>query len=257
VPKLLPGGVKYGDRYIGIQVSFPPALDEYFQVKHIKRGAEPVEKLREELRKALQKPIKAARDRVRDLWEETRKDTPPTPDDTSGGRKTAENVAKTSNPGLPSGKAGLTMPPEEEERRLRQVAADVGLKDPVKQDEFIKHAKQKPVVAVDVEWSNNSLFQIEHLTHTVVVRINRRHPFVQQAYLPLRDTIKSGVDGLHPQQIVSLLEKAADGIDLLFFAYAKAENMSQKPDEDYGLLRDFWGTFASVYIRDLGKVPVS
>jgi hypothetical protein len=257
VPKFLPDGIDWVDCYVGIQIAFPPALDEYFQVKHIKRGAEPIEKLREALRKELKKPVTESRKRVRKLWLETKKDAPKKPDDASGGRTGPEDIAKKADPGLPSGKAGLTVPPSEEEARLRQAAADVGIKDPVKQDEFIKHAKQKPMVALDVDLSGSGLLELEHLTHTVLVRINRRHPFVKQVYQPIRDAITAGLEGMEPQQIVSLLEKAADGIDLLFFAYAKAENMSQQPDEDYGMLRDDWGKFAAVYVRDRSKMSVS
>jgi hypothetical protein len=62
---------------------------------------------------------------------------------------------------------------------------------------------------------------------------------------------------MEPHQMVSLMEKAADGIDLLFFAYAKAENQSQDPEEDYLMLREDWGKFTSVYARDRSKVSVS
>ena len=41
VPRILPGGVLTPDRYIGIEMSFSPDLDEYFGVRHVKRGVEP------------------------------------------------------------------------------------------------------------------------------------------------------------------------------------------------------------------------
>ena len=257
VPKFLPGGIEEVDRYIGIQISFPPALDEYFQVKHIKRGAEPIEKLRQDLRKLIDKPVRAARKRIRELWLETKLETPKNPDDTSGGRQGPEDIAKKADESLPGGKAGMTVSPEEEDTRLRQAATDVGIVDPVKQDKFIEEAKQKPVVALDVDLAGSGLLIIEHLTNTVLVRINRRHPFVKQVYQPLRDSITVGVDGLEPQQIVSMLEKAADGIDLLFFAYAMAENQSKAPDDEFMMLREDWGKFTSVYVRDRSKVSVS
>lgn len=257
VARMLPGGVKYGDRYIGIQISFPPALDDYFQVKHIKRGAEPVEKLREELRKVLKKPVETARKRIRDLWLETKKNAPKTAEDASGGRQVPEDIVAKADPGLPVGKAGITMPPAEQEAKLLQAAVDIGIKEPAKQEEFVKTTKAKPMVALDVDLSGSGLLEIEHLTHNVVVRINRRHPFIKQAYQPLRDAITAGLEGMDPQQIVSLLEKAADGIDLLFFAYAKAENQSQNPEEDYMMLREDWGKFAAAYVRDRSKVTVS
>src|ERR1700675_3529710 len=37
VPRLYPGGKDKVDRYIGVEVSFPASLDDYFQVRHVKR----------------------------------------------------------------------------------------------------------------------------------------------------------------------------------------------------------------------------
>ena len=72
VPKLLPSGVEKIDRFIGIEVSFPAILDEYLQVRHVKRGAEPVTKLREELKKTLKRPIEVAREEIRAVWRDTK-----------------------------------------------------------------------------------------------------------------------------------------------------------------------------------------
>lgn len=257
VPKFLPGGIEEIDRYIGIQISFPPALDEYFQVKHIKRGAEPIEKLRQDLRKAIEKPVIIARERIRKLWDEVRSETPPNPEDASGGRQVPEEIVKKADESLPVGKAGMTVTPAEEEARLRQAATDVGIIDPVKQEKFVEHAKQQPVVSLDVDLEGSGLLVIEHLTNTVVVRINRRHPFVKQIYKPLRDAIAPGASEMDQHQVVNLLQKAADGIDLLFFAYAMAENQSRNPDEKYEDLREDWGKFTKTYIRDRNKVSVS
>lgn len=257
VPKFLPEGVDVVDRYIGIQISFPPALDEYFQVKHIKRGAEPIEKLRQDLRKAIDKPVKKARKDIRDLWQQVRDETPPNPEDTSGGRQVPEEIAKKADEALPVGRAGQTVTPDEQDARLRQAAADVGIVDPVKQDKFVEHAKQQPVVSLDVDLEGSGLLVIQHLTNTVVVRINRRHPFVQQVYKPLRDAAAPGAGEMDKHQTVSLLQKAADGIDLLFFAYAMAENQSRNPDEKYEDLREDWGKFTKKYILDRSKASVS
>lgn len=257
VPKFLPGGIEEIDRYIGIQISFPPTLDEYFQVKHIKRGAEPIAKLREQLRKAIENPVKTARKRIRELWEQTRQQTPANPEDVSGGRQVPEEVAKKSDDALPVGKAGQTVTPEEQDDRLRQAAIDAGIIDPVKQDKFIAQAKQQPVVALDVDLEGSGLLVIEHLTDTVVVRINRRHPFVKQIYKPLRDVLAPEAEEMDKHQVMTLVQTAADGIDLLLFAYAMAENQSRNADEKYEALREDWGKFTKIYVRDRSKVSVS
>ena len=70
VPRILPSGVDKIDRYIGIEVSFPAELDEYFQVRNVKRGAEPVSKLREELREWLKLSVIQVRKEIGLHWKE-------------------------------------------------------------------------------------------------------------------------------------------------------------------------------------------
>ncbi|WP_424644586.1 hypothetical protein [Embleya sp. AB8] len=64
-PKLLPAGVDKVDRYIGIEVKFPATLDDFFQVRNVKRGAVPVDKLRAKRRGWLRRPVKLARQKIR------------------------------------------------------------------------------------------------------------------------------------------------------------------------------------------------
>jgi hypothetical protein len=261
VPKMLKSdssGIGRVDRYVGIEVSFPPALDEYFQVKHIKRGAEPIDKLREELKTALEKPVDTARKRIRHLWDDTKKSSQSqSPSDVSGGRTDVENVAQGAEPGMPTGKGGQTVTPDQETQALRDAAIEVGIIDEQKQSEFIAAAKQKPIVAVDTPWPGKGLLDIEHLTHTILVHINRKHPFIQQVYLPLKDASDRQCEGLNSDTIATLLKEAVDGMDLLLFAYAKAENQSKTPEEDYGELREDWGKFAAVYIKRRAEVSVA
>ncbi len=234
VPRFLPSGVDKVDRYIGIEIFFPPALDEYFQVRHIKRGAEPIDKLRARLRKEIEKPVKTARKRIRTLWAKHKKEDPksgPTsPDaDVSGGRQRTEAIAGDANSRMPSGRAGETVTPDQEEQYLRQAAADVGITDPEAQQEFVEKARQKPMLAVEMGWPGKGLLDIEHLSRTVVVKINRRHSFIEDIYLPLREAVATEMADLDEYALRSLLEKAADGMDLLLFAYAKDREHAPDP----------------------------
>lgn len=252
VPKLLPGGVHKLDRYIGMTVRFPPALDEYFQVKHIKRGVEPVDKFRQQLRQELKKPVKAARRRIRKLWrEEKKKETAneKDPDDFSGGRQLSEAVAQMVSDRLPLGRAGMDISPEEEEEYLKRAAADVGITDQEQMNRFVENLRQKPIAAIDTGWPGKGLLEIEHLNKTVVVRINRRHPLIEKLYMPIREALADGPEAFTKYDLMDLLEKGRDAVDLLLFAYAKSENLSQDPDKDYGGLREFWGQFLGIYVK--------
>ena len=61
VPKVLPSGIRDLDRFIGIEVSFNPELDDYFGIRNVKRGVEPYGDLRNRIRELLAKFIKPAR----------------------------------------------------------------------------------------------------------------------------------------------------------------------------------------------------
>lgn len=61
VPRIFPRGVQDPDRFIGIEIQFSPDLDQYFGVRHVKRGVEPVDDLRSEIRKRLDKYLPEAR----------------------------------------------------------------------------------------------------------------------------------------------------------------------------------------------------
>jgi len=252
VPKLLPSGVKSLDRHIGITVEFPPTLDEYFQVKHVKRGVEPVDKFRDRLRNELRKPVKTARTRIRRVWRSTKEEKEADEkdeDEFSGGRQDSEAVAKTASDKLPLGRAGLDISPEQEKAYLKRVADDLSITDEEKQERFIQNLRQKPIAAIDAGWPGKGLVDIEHLNKTVVLRINNRHPLIEQLYDPIRKALQEGPDNLSQYDTAELLEKARDAVDLLLFAYAKAENMSKKPDKNYGPLREFLGQFTGVYVE--------
>ncbi len=261
VPWMLPSdtsGKEKIDRYIGIEVSFPPALDEYFQVKHVKRGAEPIDKLRKDLRETLKKPIEKARKDVRALWAKTKKQkkNEEPSNDISGGRDQVQDVVKAAGPGMPPGRAGNTVSTEKTNEKLKIAAKDAGITDEKKQKEFVESSSKQSMVTLDMDWPGKELVDIDHLNGTVLVRINRRHPLIQKVYLPLQEAISKGVDNLDEHAIQNLLETAKDGIDLLIYAYAKAENQSRNPEDDYGELRADWGKFAAVYINKRDQVRV-
>jgi hypothetical protein len=50
-----------------------------------------------------------------------------------------------------------------------------------------------------------------------------------------------------------VLERIVAGLDVLFMAYAKAENMHEDPDLAYGDLRSYFGQFAAAYTNELLK----
>jgi hypothetical protein len=52
------------------------------------------------------------------------------------------------------------------------------------------------------------------------------------------------------EEAIEIAKKAEIGLDILFMAYAKAENMSSDPDDMYSDLRSYWGQHAQAYTRE-------
>mgnify|MGYP001152335981 CR=1 FL=1 len=249
VPKLLPYGVNDIDRFIGIEVSFPAILDEYLQVRHVKRGAEPVSKLREELKDFLRRPIDAARREIRSLWRgiETANRNK------SKEHEQAEKAVQKAEETLPCGQGGMNLDAQAGEKALTDLLLDLGI-DPQKNPESAEELKQRlqelPITIVDASWPGKELFELTHLNGKATIRINHRHPFIQEVYDPLKDLARRDSSTITAEEAIHIARKAEIGLDILFMAYAKAENMNSDPDGVYGDLRTYWGQHAYAYSRE-------
>ena len=253
VPRLLPAGIDKVDRYIGIEVTFPAELDEYFQVRNVKRGAVPVDKLREKLRTWLERPIKVARREVRARWNRVETQKRAGSSDHSSATAAVARAEQTT----PHGQAGQDLTSDDVEQIITDVLTDLHLKPGGDDEEEIAQIREqiesRPITIIDGDWPGKELFEISHLNGKAIFKINHRHPFVREVYDPLKKVAKDGADGLDSDDLVELARKAEVAIDVLFLAYAKAENMHRRPDEQYDELRSYWGQFTHAYVREALK----
>jgi hypothetical protein len=247
VPKLYPGGKDKIDRYIGVEIEFPAVLDEYFQVRNVKRGAEPVNKLREELRGKLKKPIVRARKDIRDHWakvQQTKREQ--TGDEHDETHVTVEGFDQTA----PVGQANPDSTEEDIQQAIAEIVEDMDLEpgDPAAENKakWVRESLEaRSITIVDGAWPGKEMLDIRHLNGKAIVHINRRHPFFRNAVLPLQHIVDGEAEDLDPAMTVEHLKKLLGAIDLLLIAYAKAENMHRDPDDAYGDLRNHWGTFTA------------
>lgn len=248
VAKMLPGGVKWGDRFIGIEVSFPAALDEYFQVRNVKRGFVPVSKLREELRSFLAKPVNAARREIKRYWTEVATQNRVTKPEHTAAQDAVNRAEQTT----PRGRAGSDMSEEQQTLAVDGLLDEVMDEDtPAKErDEVNERLQALPISIVDRSWPGKEMFDITHLNGKAILQINQRHPFIKDVYLPLKELADKDSAEIEAEEVLDLARRVETAIDLLFMAYAKAENMHSDPDEVYGDLRSDWGRYTSAYIRD-------
>lgn len=254
VPYLLPGQDERNkpDRFIGIEIDFPAILDEYFQVRNVKRGAQPVDKLFKALKDKLKRPVKEARSRIQVIWGKTadqeRKDTADHINPTVAALK-AEGTA-------PKGRGGYGLKQEEIEKAFRTILIDQGI-DPSKDKELFQKKKEEleksPISMSDSGWNGRELFEIHHLNGTAHIVINNRHIFFKEVYTPLKKIADSDASTLKAENLIYYARLMVDAIDTLFMAYAKAENMIEDPDDIYSDLRSYWGLNTASYVRELLK----
>ncbi|MFK0402734.1 ATP-binding protein [Microbacterium sp. NPDC090225] len=256
VPRMLPAGVSRGDRYIGVEVSFPAELDEYFQVRHVKRGTEPVDKLRNALRTWLQRPIRAARKEIRKHWSdvEVAEHAVELSRRSAAVQQAVDQAEQTS----PRGQAGLNLTPAQESEVVEKIIEDLDIADADADGAEVKERVRTQIASqaitlLDGNWPGKELIELDHLNGKVVLRMNQRHPFFAHIYGPLRDAVAKPADELDASELHSLLRRAVDGLDVLFFAYAKAENMQRDP-EQFDDLRTYWGQHAHAYIKGLMRI---
>lgn len=253
VPRILPSGVDKIDRYIGIEVSFPAELDKYFQVRNVKRGAEPVSKLREELREWLKLPVIQARKEIRLHWKEVEISQ----QTNTGSQRSPEasNAVAKAEETSPKGQAGLGMTEEEQNAEIDQIIEDMGI-DPDLEPETVEEVKKTiaelPISMVDAGWPGKELMDITHLNGKATVKLNSRHPFISEVYDGLRKMSGVMPENLDPVEMHTMIRKAWNGLEVLFMAYAKAENLHADP-EVFDNLRTYWGQHTQAYMKELIK----
>lgn len=243
------GGRAQLDRFIGVEISFPATLDEYFRVRNVKKGAEPDAKLREEIRDKIVKPFRAARAEIRAHWEQVRRERR----EEEPQHQPAEEAVARAEEHTPPGQAGHGLPPKRQQQIVDDLVADLDLDDngeskEAKEQAVREQVETKPISIVDLDWPGKELVDITHLNGKAVVKINRRHPFIREIYTPLKELAGKDPTQLVATDVVEFLRKVEVAFDVLFMAYAKAENMDADAELKYADLRSYWGQFTAAYI---------
>ena len=238
------------DRFWGCEISFPPELDDYFQVRYIKRGAEPIDGLKEKIRTKVMEYIPSARKIIQEHFAKS--------EVAKGKEQNIFEAAETAMAdvlhNLPLGISTKNMTPEEEEREL-SLAAQESLdtkradKQEKKEAETKKkeELKAKPFSVEPVSYPKSFLFDTVHTPNSVIIKLNVNHPFYEKVMKPL-----CGIDNEDgPWEASAANKKVWDAMLMLLFAYAKAETMfDQSNNSLFDSLKSQWGAILSVAIED-------
>jgi hypothetical protein len=246
VPRIFPTGVQPPDRFIGIEVSFLPKMDESFGVRNVKRGVEPHGELRKKIRNLLKKYIPQARKLINDAWSVAAAE-----DKIKFGEHNAiTNAVKTANKTLTNGPV-KDVSEEEEKTALEELALDVVGNNQDEKKQYLSQIKDAPFIIESVSFPGNQFIDITHLSHQIIIKINTRHRFYKEVWEPIKSLSELDAGNVTGEEALKIVKRTDEALSLLIVAYAKAESMSTNPIDEYSDLTNHWGHFMNSL---LGKI---
>ncbi|MEX5268883.1 ATP-binding protein [Kocuria sabuli] len=246
VPRIFSRAVQDPDRFIGIEVSFSPELDEYFGVRNVKRGAEPHDELRSQIRNKLGGALETAHKLIQEYWGDVQRKTK----EHDGEHIPLMNAVAEANRTMPKARAESNL---QAEQVYDDLATDVlGARASAEERHtYIESRKDLPFVIESVDFPGKLFIDIQHVEGSVVIRINTRHPFYREVWEPLKAISESEIGLPHSKESIDTARRTIEAMSLMLIAYGKAESMHENPERQYGELRDHWGMFLSTM---MGKV---
>jgi hypothetical protein len=225
------------DRFIGKEIEFQPDLDECFHVRNVKKGAEPIEGLRDRLKDVIFKSINTLRDEIRRDAEDFEKQTL---QDEGVHAETEKIVAETQKTARKP-KAGKNTPPEIVDQKVEEAAESIvkGVPEELREQKKQRVKAQlvsQPYSVVPDTWPGRELIEISHLGSTTIVKLNMQHPFYTEVYARLLTAESQGEDSAAKE----LAHITRIGIDLLIAAYARGEGQFEDTSI-FDELRTNWG----------------
>jgi hypothetical protein len=250
VQNAFPSAIEASDRYIGVEVSFTPELDEYFGVRNVKRGVEPHGELRKQLKDRLSGPIDEARAELKRRWDDQSRETK----ETQGEHAEVEDAVSTTNRRLPKSRVKDTGGTDDQEQILSELAGDVGKTEPEERDAYVRDKQEKAIVIESVAYPGQSFIDVQHINGQVIIRVNTRHRFYKELYGPIRSIAEQEPGTVSGVEAVDTARRTRVALTVLLAAYGKAESMHNDPLQQYGELRNFWGTFLDSMMSDVKDV---
>jgi len=246
IPRILPLGVLDMDRFIGIEVSFDPDLDDFFGVRNVKRGVEPHGELRTKIRELLRKYVPQARKFLEERWGKVAKEDL----EHDGEHAPIMDAVKDADRVMPKGR-GPEVSETEVRKELEVLAQDAGHGDTEdEKQKYVERMRGLPFVIESVDFPGKMFIDVKHLGNQVIIRVNTRHRFYRELWAPLSEIAQSNVGSVSGDDAVKAARRAVEGLALMVVAYGKAQSMSDQPDQ-YDDLTSYWGQFIDTL---MGKV---
>lgn len=238
------------DRWWGCEISFSPELDECWQIKNVKRGARPIDSLREELNRILYKKIITLRNHVSEYWKTIKEKEK----EELGVHGDAENIVKEIEK---RSKPKVETSEEREKESLEKrkgILSDPNLEEKEKQDLGSKiddGPKKLPITVRSKAMAGAEFMETDYIGKgQIIVTFNKSHPFFSKIYEKLEE--------METSQDLKVAESAMEirrSIDLLLMAFGRAESMLDLDNnliqESLDELKSYWGVHLRKYLKAL------
>ncbi|MGG1639120.1 ATP-binding protein [Paenibacillus sp. NRS-1760] len=226
------------DRFWGCEISFPPELDEYFTVKFIKRGAEPVSFLKEQIRREIAETVDSLRDEIQRDWGKEKVERANKTDAFTDAADVMAEADKTQ----PKGKRGADVPEEKYVKELERITDEI-VDEKKSREEKRKELEERPYSIVPVSFPQIFFFETVHMLDKIIIKLNVNHPFYQNVFEPLCGSIEE-MDEDSDFYLGTLSDdqrKIRQAFMLLLLSYAKSESFFEGNDQILMNLRNQWG----------------
>ena len=225
------------DRFIGKEIRFEPDLDECFRVRNVKKGAEPIDGLRDKLKDYIHRSISTLRREISEHFNNVEKQKL----QEEGLHSEAEQIAAETQRTARKPKAGKDTSKKEKEKQIDAAAESLVKevpedKKPAKKAEVKAKIEHQPITIIPETWPGQEFLEIKHLGSNALVRLNMSHPFYAEVYSKLVAAEKQESD----EESKELAKLVRNGIDLLIVGYARAEGQYEDPSQ-FDSLRTNWG----------------
>lgn len=238
------------DRWWGCEISFPPELDECFQVRYIKRGAEPIGALKDRLKEELTGAVTSLRKRIKEDRAQVRAEE----NKKNRDFEDVENIMEEVNDIFPMNQAGRNLTQEEEDEKIEAILDEtmLGESETEAERKIRKETIQKRLYTIEtVKQQATVLFETDMLLEDkMVIKLNVNHPFYQKVIEPLCG------DALKEELAEDSVEKkkTRDAIMLLLMTFAKAKAGIRETEANSFLLNQLemqWGVILSAVTSKL------
>lgn len=215
------------DRWWGCEVSFGAELDSAFEVKNIKRGANPEADLKAMIKEQITPTRRTVLDIIDDVWrkEDERREKEKKEKDSELIRHPShgesEEAVTVGGKGSKS-KLGARKRPEELAEELRRTS--LAAKDSAEQERYLALFNNQPLTIVDAHWKGPNFWEVQFAGDKIALEYNTSHEFIKEVR-GLERRLAAETD---PQELQKLALKVTTVVNLLLASLAKAQSQYEE-----------------------------